>query len=220
MNPFHDICVRAKQGSLTRHPLASYLASDAFRERVNFKGEQGRQDSVNAMLFMLKSVALRPGLKLSAYEVDPDYVFPEFFGVSNPIPPFSVTRGSAEHIALQEAVDANRASRMTRAAMRMTYWRNRSAKRSSHEDSVLRHYRTTLDFPTPEDYRKDREAALKRHYDTVPLINQKLQHLRNVRNSRLARLSAAAYPGCQNWLDYLLNIAQAALSPKLEQQAA
>lgn len=213
MSPFYAVCNSAKQGNLALHPRAGYLASDAFRKRIEFEGDAGRDDKVRVSLHMLKSCALDHRHSDRVLDnVKKGFIYLNFFGVSNPVTMFDIPPGEMR-AALVAAVEENLSSRMYEVSKRVSKWRGRVTERGRHEDAVRDRFRQQQAWPTAADFKADRDAAQKQQDAMCVQINAHMDAVRSLRNTRLAKLANGAQPGVKSWTDFLVDIALSALPP-------
>lgn len=214
VNPFYDVCIRAGYRSLTSVSEAeqAYMASPAFRSRIEFKGLTGLEDMIRGTRYMLQNVALDPrdahdclnSLKRGVVSL-------HFFGICNPIPSFELPTNTLEHAELVRAVEANISSSMFDAANRTRKWRSRVAQRAAGEDRAMDKYRAKAVWSTRADWAKNPGAARAHDAQVSEELNSNLARIREMRNQRMARLAQAACPRVTNWIDLLVDIAKTTL---------
>lgn len=206
--PFFGVRIRARSGGLSpaARPHAAYLASDEFIERMRFADTH---DSLIATLYLLDRLALEPR-DTARHEGDAGRGLFNFnyFGVSNPIPMFSLPVGGPEHAQIVAAVRRNQCGPMAAAAQAALRQREprAAARRGAWEERVLDRVRARMQ-PTRDDYDRDRALAQQMASDAAEAVEAKRMQLRDSRISRLARLSAAATPGCSSWYQLLEGLA-------------
>lgn len=162
---------------------------------------------VAATLHLLSRIALCP---LAAPGVLSDmhngHVHANLFGISNPVPLFSVEVGSPEHVALMAAAEANVASRGFRAAQRVRVWRDRFRRRAFQEDSVVASFSALLKWPDAEAFKQDREAARVAQDQCVRACHDKREQVRERRRVRMARLDQCTCPDVGSYMDLCLDV--------------
>lgn len=210
MNAMQDIHVRARQGSLAGHAHESYLASEAFAQRLAFVGEQGVADKVAMVLYMLKHVALDPRqLDSGLAALERGTVHLNFFGWSNPVPMLEVHR--AEDLeSIRQAVKANAGGALFRAALRVIKWRGRQAAGERGRNAVMARVRAGIVWPTGRD-----DASRQEQERLVALLNTRADALRDRRRTRMAALSGAAGPRSAGWTEFLAAMAGDALAQRV-----
>lgn len=213
MSPFCAIFHRPS--ILAQHPHADYFASDEFRKRINFEGEEGLSARVRGAIFMLQNCALDPRDDSDGVlrALNRGLVMLELFGVSNPLGIFELPAGK-ERNAIRAAIKANLNSRMYQAAQHTLFWRGRSHQRQRYEDAVMDTFRSTLEWPSAADFKENLTSAQARQTDAIAQMHKHLASVRNLRNERLAVIHRAATPGVNSWTEFLANIAAAAFLPK------
>jgi hypothetical protein len=185
--------------------------------RLRFKGPDAHADLVAVSLYLLKRMALSPR---SSQRTDAllarGCVLLEFFGVSNPVPMFSVDVGSPDHQRLSAAVLANVASPMYLAALRALAWRepDKVAARQRYFDTIGLRLRDELDWPSQEEFRAHAADASSRYEDVLRRLRESMARVHERRHSRLATLAAAAAPGLTSWTELLEDVAAEALAPR------
>jgi hypothetical protein len=207
-----------------------YFASDEFVERVQFQGEEGRRDQVAITLNCLQRLSLDPRifdrLDQSRKLLEDGVVLLYYFGVSNPINMFELDPKTHGH-ALQQisaAVDANRESRMFRAAQSVHAWRSKPWG-TAREDRILATLRSSLDWPkgSLRDFPLNSYEAQQwraKFESNHGLLHLKAQSIQAVRQERLHLLTQAATPGANGgWTHLLLEIAKEAL-PRTDDERA
>lgn len=217
MNAFSTVSIRAAE-KLLQTQDASYYASDIFRRRTEFSEPGAQSDQLLVVNYLLTRCALDPRpTSMTGLHADlaRGVVMLKFFGVSNPVPFFELAQGSPELARLRVAVRANLASPMNAAAQRVMKWRNaeKSNLRRKHEDAVMGRLRESLAFPTRDDHDRNAAAAEQTRSELYKQLGAKLKTVRDRRNARLARLSAAAAPGLTSWTALLEDISLHALKP-------
>lgn len=210
-----------------------FLASDEFREIImainDERNEAGHDARVALSLAMLDRVALNPrDIKGILANLQEGYVALHFFGVVSPVPNFYVPVGSAEQRRLIEAVERNVNGRLMRAAHAVRRMREdrRAALTRNRENVIWDCLRNSLSWPAhPRHANSDPLAAAssqqmaeyRQAYEAcVARLNNKIAHLRDVRQRRLALLSGAACAGGLNWTELCLDLAREVLLPLLE----
>lgn len=216
MSLFSTVIEKAKNGELPASVNHGYYASKEFLERATFEGPMATKDQVSILLYMMTKVALDPeDEKYMREDLNRGHVMLSFFGVTNPVPWVLLKPESPEVAALKAAMDVNLASPLNKAAKRVLKWRTleRASKRRSGEEGMMAKYRASLDWPTPEDYKENRDAATARSDALCDAMRHKLDALRDRRLHRLALLSEATTPNMGGWYGLLEDVALHALTP-------
>lgn len=216
MSLFSTVIEKAKSGELPASVDHGYYASNEFRERASFEGPMATKDQVSILLYMMTRVALDPQVEASMRaDLNRGYVILSFFGVTNPVPWVLLNPESPEVAALKAAMDENLTGPLNKAVNRVLKWRTmeRAVKRNAGEAGMMNKYRESLDWPTPEDYKKNREAATARSNALCDAMNRKLDALRDRRLLRLSLLSEASRPDMGGWYGLLEDVALHALTP-------
>jgi len=214
MNTFLPVRVAAIENRLPDDlaPIRGYLASDAFLERASFAGPNGQRDSIAVTQLLLARLALDPRfLDETERAFRAGVIAPHYFGFSNPLPLYSVQRGSLEHQRLEAALAANRCSKMFDAAQRALRWRqpDKVRARSAWLDRVVN--RAAVGWPTSADWARDGQAARARHDHLLKAFNEAQKQVLERRHARLAQLAGAAAPGLTSWTGLLYDITAAEL---------
>lgn len=191
---------------------AAALARDAWlvapaQCKKLFNNDPTHEAKVAATLHLLSRIALSP---LDAPDVLRDlgqgHVHACFFGVSNPVPAFSVEVGSAQHVALLAAAEANVASRSFRAAQRVRVWRDRVRQRGFQEDSAVASFSALLKWPDAEAFKRDRETARNAQEQCIRACHDKREQVRERRRVRMARLDQGTRPDVGSYMDLCLDV--------------
>lgn len=217
MNTFLPVRVAAIENRLPEHlvPMRGYLASDAFIERASFEGPNGPADSVAVTLLLLGRLALDPRLLDETERAfRAGVIAPHYFGVTNPVPLYSVLQGGLDHHRLEAALQANRGSQMFDAAQRALRWRqpDKVRARATWVDQVVS--RAGVDWPTSAEWDRDGQAARERYAQLVKAFKEEQNQVLERRQCRLAKLARAAAPGLTWWTGLLYDIAAAQLGPE------
>lgn len=208
MSPFLTVRVRAMNNLLCANARAHahYLASEEFLKRIDLEGPQGHSDRVAIVLYMLDCVALSPrDLSMSEVFLAAGCVHLQFFGVSNPVPIFSVSIGSVEHKKITEAVYANKTSRMFSAAVRLRKHRETDKVRaySRMENAQMDMAGSKLHWPSSKSDFSDEAVVRDTHKSNQMVLDERIRAIRDLRHRRLAGIASTAAPGARNWTQFI-----------------
>ena len=218
MNAFLPLRAAALEGRLPpafAH-LGAYFAGHDFLERTSFTGESGMEDAVRVTGYLLGRLAVDPPAVDRVRErLASGWVQIEYFGVSNPVPGFELSPQRDEHRQLRELVQHNVVGPMFNAATRLLRWRqpHRTRQAEARMELLRRDLKSSLAWPSPEDFRRDPLSANAAFQASSTELNRRLYGLRQQRQQRLAVLASAACPGLAGWSELLVATAANALSP-------
>lgn len=216
MNPFFDIANRARDNSpwlahLTAAQRA-YLASPAFREQIEFKGEEGRKTKLKVLHYILRVTALHPDTD-AVQNIERGLASFDLFGVGMPVYTLDMALTAEEQVALRDAIAANLASPMSKAARLTRRGRERNAADRQFVSALQQQKIASLPFSTPAQYKANREAARELDNTLQMAVDDYTNAVRLRRQNRRAAVARAATPGAESWLHFLLGIAVATLIP-------
>lgn len=209
MNPFNIVRVAAKDGHLAALPQAKYFASEEYQQRTEFKGELGVADSVQVQLYLLQHIALQPAeVETMRTLLMAGCVTLRFFGVSNPIPLFSVEEGGAQHQQLLDAFQANLSSRKFKAALRVLKWREwpRAGRRNRVEQFMRNRVLDENPWPSQAEWNASEQTASARYAEIHDKLGAVTESVRGRRNARLAILANATSEAPASGTDMLVDL--------------
>jgi hypothetical protein len=216
MNPFSPVSVRALENRLPQGMDADYYASNAFRARSSLQGKGALADQLRVTHYLLERIALDPkDVTQSLMQLEAGCVLLHFFGVSNPVPMFSLDPRTEESAQLRRAIMANINSPMFDAAKRTRKWREpaRGIRRDWYIAKMRDVMRKSTPFPGPEEHRQDPQGARAKTLELCAQLDAYTDTVRERRHKRLAKLAQAAAPGLTSWHELLQDIAANVLSP-------
>lgn len=216
MNPFNYVSIAAREGRLAgvSESTLLYYASPEFFERTKLNGPSAQADLVGITRFMLHSVALDPRDATRARDfLASGFVCLQFFGCANPIAPFHVAVGGADHLALVQAFDKNLSGSLAKAVRRVKRQRDRQWVRSLLEDKLLQNYRDSLNWPDSAAFRANAEQARATQEALGAAVWEKTRQLRECHQRRMAALTRGAAPAFDNWFALITGITFAVLTP-------
>jgi hypothetical protein len=220
VNHFLPVRQRALNHALSTSTAAysSFLASDQFLQRTEFRGADRVQDSLAVLHHLLARLALDPReLARSQALMRDGVVLLHFFGVCNPVPMFNLAPASVEMNALAQAVEANSHGQHFHAAQRALWWRqsDRFNRRQRSEDAVVARLRGQMTWPSQEEALRDPEGTAVTRQLQFDQLSAKRLAVRERRNMRMAMLSEAAGLNFQGWTELLEEIAVNVFVPRL-----
>lgn len=221
MNDFNIVSIRALEGRLPADADAdaAYYASDAFRQRSDLVRQEDTTDKLAVLHYLLERIALDPReLQRMRKSLCTGLVNLHFFGWVNPVNLFYLSPNTPEHAQLTQAIERNVASNKFRAAKHALRWRSleKSFARQRHEDARDKAFLAKHPWATAEERKQDPAAAKARDAERLKLADVELRRIREMRNTRLARISAMAAPGLHSYHDLLQDIALNVLTPPRE----
>lgn len=216
---FKDLVPAAKAGRLAHLPVIEALLSAEDFSHLPPAGSAAALPLELAVLqYMLARFPVHPEeVDRMGSSLDKGIVRLDFCELSNPVPVIFLVPGDPVIAQVKQALAANLRSPRFRAAQAIQKWKSRPKAwaRMRGETAMLAKFRDSLPYPTPEDFRKNRDEALVAQRKCSDQVNDHERAVRHRRGERLQKLRGMA--GIEgSWLQLLEDLA-AYLQPHLSE---